>query len=244
VCLPGHDTDAGQPQRLWDYFECTLNELSDVARLGFDRRIFHVFDRHFHVISVDAAIAVDDGIVHASEAPGDGAGTTGPDCDQRAAGSRGEEVTMNSSVRILLASGLLAITATLGTGCQRGGRSLLPDPPTDQPRLSSYEPTNPYRQLAPGLLSRKIFDAPAAAADAAVEVLDLLIAPGQGATDVRLLGGAVFEVRAGSGVLTTGGKRQDVKTGSTFAVPQGTSFTVENTGELPITLRVFVITAR
>lgn len=78
----------------------------------------------------------------------------------------------------------------------------------------------------------------------AVEVLDLLVAPGQRAADVSLPGGAVFEVRAGNGVLTTSGMKEDLKTGSMFVVSQGARFTVENTGDVPVTMRVFVITFR
>jgi hypothetical protein len=141
--------------------------------------------------------------------------------------------------------GILVLTATLVIGCQgySGGRALLPEPPKDQLKLSSYEPASPYRQLAPGILSRKVFDAPDAA-DHAVGVLDLFIAPGHRASDVALPGGAVFEVRTGHGALTTSGNKQEVKTGSTFAVSQGASFTLENTGDVPMTIRVFVITAR
>ena len=151
---------------------------------------------------------------------------------------------MSSPVRMLLAWGILGLTAALVTGCQGelGGRTLLPEPPKDQVKLSSYEPVSPYRQLAPGVLSRKVFDA--TGAGHAVETLDLLIAPGQRASDVSLPGGAVFEVRTGNGAVTTSGKKQDVKTGSTFALPQGASFTLENTSDVPMTIRVFVITAR
>jgi len=155
-----------------------------------------------------------------------------------------EEVTMSSSVRMLLACGIVVLTAALVTGCEREGRTLLPDPPKDRPGLSSYEPASPYRQLGPGVLSRKVFDAAGAVADPAVEVLDLLVAPGQRAADVSLPGGAVFEVRAGNGVLTTSGMKEDLKTGSMFVVSQGARFTVENTGDVPVTMRVFVITFR
>src|SRR5215470_8153837 len=149
-----------------------------------------------------------------------------------------------SDVRILLCA-IVTLTAALVVGCQAdaGGRSLLAEPAKDQLKFSSYEPAHPYRQLVPGILSRKIFDAPGSA-EYAVEALDLLIAPGQRASNVALPGGAVLEVRSGSGVVTSGGKRQDVKTGSTFAVSQGASFEVENTDDMPLTFRAVVITAR
>ena len=150
---------------------------------------------------------------------------------------------MISPVRRLVACGILPLTVALVTGCQRevGGRALLPDPPKDQPKLSSYEPASPYRQLGPGVLSRKLFDATGSAE--AVEAVDLLVAPGQRAGNVSLPGAAVFEVRAGSGLVTTSGKKEDVKIGSTFALSQGASFTLENTGDVPMTIRVFIITA-
>jgi mannose-6-phosphate isomerase-like protein (cupin superfamily) len=138
----------------------------------------------------------------------------------------------------------LSFTLALALGCQGapGGRTLLPEPPKENVAFSPYEPASPYAQLAPGLLARKVFDA-ASATGYNVEVLDLLVAPGQRATDVSLAGAAVFEVRAGNGALSRGGTTEEVKTGSTFALSQGTSFSLENRGELPITVRVFVITA-
>lgn len=152
---------------------------------------------------------------------------------------------MSRPVRTPVVCGMLVLTAVLVMGCRGdlGGRTLLADPPKDRLKLSSYEPMSPYGQLAPGVLSRKVF-ATSDAANHAVETLDLLIAPGQRASDVSLPGGAVFEVRAGHGMVATGGKKQDVKTGSTFAVSQGAAFTLENTGNVPMTIRVFVITAR
>jgi hypothetical protein len=65
---------------------------------------------------------------------------------------------MRSPGRTLRVCGILALTTALATGCQAlgGGRSLLGDPPKDQAKLSSYEPAEPYRQLAPLISENKL----------------------------------------------------------------------------------------
>jgi quercetin dioxygenase-like cupin family protein len=134
-------------------------------------------------------------------------------------------------------------------GCQswqqRGpkGTGLLSKPAKDEKNFSSFQPANPYVQTAPGLLSRTVFQAPGPPG-MQIEVRDLLIGPAQRTENVRLPGTQVADVRAGSGAATIDGQRQEIKAGSTFAVQDGKSFTIENTGSEAIQIRVYVIRAQ
>jgi hypothetical protein len=133
-------------------------------------------------------------------------------------------------------------------GCQsyqqRGakGTGLLPKQATDEKKLSSVQPANPYVQAAPGLLSRLVFEAPGPVG-MHIEVRDLLIGPAKRAENIKLPGTQVAEVRAGSGTVSIDGQRQEIKPGSTFAIPDGKSFTVENTTNEAIQIRVHIIRA-
>ena len=98
-----------------------------------------------------------------------------------------------------------------------------------------------YRQLVPGLLARTRFVAPTSA-DRRVELWDLLVGPGKRSAPATLPGGAVLEVRGGSGRITVGDKDQELRTGATLAVPDGTSFRLVNGREdLGLSIRATVI---
>jgi mannose-6-phosphate isomerase-like protein (cupin superfamily) len=119
----------------------------------------------------------------------------------------------------------------------------LPEVPADDKNFSSYQPTTPYLQAGANLLSRTVFAADGPAGYR-VEVQDLMVAPHKNTDVTTLPGAAFFEVRYGSGALVEGSKRQEIKNGSTFSVPQGQAFTLENTSELPLVARVHIVMAR
>ena len=137
----------------------------------------------------------------------------------------------------------------LMVGCQswqqRGpkGTGLLAKPADDEKKFSSFQPANPYAQKEPGLLSRTVFEVPGPPG-MQIEVRDLLIGPAQRAENVKLPGSQVAEVRAGSGAITIDGLRQEIKAGSTFAIPDGKSFTIENIAREAIQIRVYIIRAQ
>ena len=140
----------------------------------------------------------------------------------------------------------LVLTLLLQTACggmyQTGadGTGLLPGPPAGELKPSKYQPENPYLQLAPGLLTRTLFEA-ASGTGYRVEVRDLLVGPGQRTSNLSLSGAAVFEVRSGSAVITTAGKPQEVRMGSAFALSEGASFMIENKADSPFTMRVHLL---
>lgn len=136
--------------------------------------------------------------------------------------------------------------ALVSVGCQsfqqRGakGSGLLPKPAGDEKRFSSFQPTNPYTPMASGLLSRRVFET-TGPPGMHIEVLDLLVGPGKRVESARLTGTQVCEVRAGHGILIMDSQRQEMKPGFTFAIPDGKSFTLENTTTEAIQIRAYTI---
>ncbi len=123
------------------------------------------------------------------------------------------------------------------------GRGLIPAPKPEEVKFSSFQPQNPYLQLAPGLLSRTLF-ATDEADGMRVEVRDLLVGPNQTSASATLPGSATCEVRSGGGVLSMGDKHQQFHMGETFVIPDAQNFTIANESEIPIGIRVHLITAR
>jgi hypothetical protein len=121
------------------------------------------------------------------------------------------------------------------------GVGVLPGAPTTGAKYSTTAPVNPFHQYAPGLMARTLYSAPSGAGYR-VEVWDLMVGPGRTADSVSLPGGAVFEVRNGSGVLRTGVKPQDITLGATFSISEGSAFRLENRSDLPLVMRVHLFT--
>ncbi len=147
--------------------------------------------------------------------------------------------------RLVFAGALCLALSGCKQWSERGakGRGLIPPPKPEEVKFSSFQPQNPYLQVVPGLLSRALF-----AADEAdgmrVEVRDLLVGPNQTSASTILPGTATCEVRSGSGVLSLGEKRQQFHIGETFVIPDGQNFTIANESEIPIGIRVHLISAR
>lgn len=127
---------------------------------------------------------------------------------------------------------------------QRGakGIGLLPKASPGETKFSSYRPKNPYEKLAPGIATRTLFEA-SSGKGYRVEVRDLLVGPGKRTEAVSLPGAAVFEVRSGSGVMTVGGQPRELSLGSTFALSEGETFSIENKSTDAIAMRVHVFHA-
>lgn len=119
---------------------------------------------------------------------------------------------------------------------------VFPPPSPGERKVTANQPSNPFLQLAPGVLTRILYQT-ASGAGYRVEVRDLLVGPGQHTAEASLPGAAVFEVRSGSGVVTVSGKRQEMKSGSTFALAEGQTFAIENPADVPISARVHLFLA-
>lgn len=152
----------------------------------------------------------------------------------------------NHSARLVLLPTLLMVM--LQTACGgiyrtgADGTGLLPGPLAGEVKFSTYQPENPYTQLAKGLMTRTMHEA-ASGNGYRVEVRDLLVGPGQRTSNVSLPGPAVFEIRSGNAVITTAGKPQEARMGSAFAISEGASFAIENRAGSPFTIRVHMFMA-
>jgi len=141
---------------------------------------------------------------------------------------------------LVLAFALFAVV--FQSGCQTDGVGLLPGPPAGELKFSEYKPESPYTELVPGLLTRTVHPADSGAGYR-VEVRDFLVGPAQRTSQASLPGPAIFEIRSGGGLITAGGKSTEVRVGSTLAVPEGEAFTIENKGDVAITVRVHLFVA-
>jgi len=116
-----------------------------------------------------------------------------------------------------------------------------PTPAIDRTQLAPDALQNPFKQYAPGLLARTIYKAEQTD-DLEIEIWELLVGPGKKSEAAKLPGAAVAEVRSGIGVVTIGGKPQDLKSGAGFSISDGEAFQVENRSkEDGLSLRVVLI---
>jgi len=142
------------------------------------------------------------------------------------------------AVYFLLFCSLVAVP-----GCknwsERGakGVGLLPKVSAGETKFSNYQPRNPYSELATGVLTRTLYEA-SSGNGYRIEVRDLLVAPQQHSASATLPGSAVCQVLSGDGVLTAGEKHQDLKIGSTFTIPEGEAFAIQNKSDFPFVIRV------
>ena len=116
-------------------------------------------------------------------------------------------------------------------------------PPSQQ--LVPGEPKDAYRSFVPGLLVRTRFAAPAGKdARYAIEIWDAMVGPGKASERARLPGAAVIDVRSGTGVLTVGGKPQELRSGVTASIDDGVDFTLRSLDkDAPLIVRATIIRA-
>jgi hypothetical protein len=98
-----------------------------------------------------------------------------------------------------------------------------------------------FRQYGPGLLARVNYqtDSPSGYR---IELWDLLVGPAKTSEPVKLPGGAVVEVRSGSGRALVDGQAREITGGATFVVHQGSSLALTNSrDDLALALRATVI---
>jgi hypothetical protein len=98
-----------------------------------------------------------------------------------------------------------------------------------------------FRQYAPGLLARVNYQAEVAGRYRAA-LWDLLVGPGKTSEPVKLPGGAVIEVRSGSGRAVIDSQARQISGGTTFIVDEGSSLALANgNNDLALALRVTLI---
>ena len=105
-----------------------------------------------------------------------------------------------------------------------------PTPVIDRAQLAPDAQQNPFKQFAPGLMARSIYKAEQTG-DLDIEIWEMLVGPGKKSEPARLPGAGVAEVRGGTGVATIGEKRQELKSGTGFSIPEGQTFQLENSSQ-------------
>ena len=121
--------------------------------------------------------------------------------------------------------------------------SLLPEVAAETKELSSYQPAKPYAALTSGALARTVFQADAPSGYH-VEVRDWNVPPGKQVDTSSVPGAAFLEVRSGSGTLQSGDRKSDLALGAITPVSQGQSSVIANSGQVPLVLRVYVVSAQ
>jgi gentisate 1,2-dioxygenase len=116
-----------------------------------------------------------------------------------------------------------------------------PSPAIERAQLAPEAQQNPFKQYAPGLMARTVYKAEQTG-DFEVEIWELLVGPGKKSEAAKVPGGAIAEVRSGTGVVTIGEKRRDLKSGTGFSIDDGEAFQFENTSqEEGLALRLVLI---
>ena len=155
---------------------------------------------------------------------------------------------MVTAHRRIVPTAIFCCAAMTLTGCkaysERGakGVGLLPKPTSAELHLSKYQPKNPYSQLAPGLLSRKLFET-TGPKGSRIEINDLLVGPKQHSASVTFPGLAICEVKSGQGTMKVGSNDQKLELGTTFTIPKETPVAIENATEVPLAIQVHMIRA-
>lgn len=112
--------------------------------------------------------------------------------------------------------------------------------PIDAPPVAQAQN---YRQAAPGLLTRTRFST-SQAGPIAVEIVDILVGPGQAAKIPRTGFAGLLEVQAGSPGLLVDGKTQAATPGSVVGINEGQSVEIDNTREdRPFVARLIKLSA-
>lgn len=123
------------------------------------------------------------------------------------------------------------------------GIGVIPLPPPEQLKLSDQQPQNPFAQVAPGVATRTLF-ATEEGAPYRLEIQDVILAPGQPAATVPIAGAAIVEVVSGLGEASVGNQRRELKANSSFAVTEGETLSLRNSGDQHLELRLLVAKAR
>ncbi len=101
----------------------------------------------------------------------------------------------------------------------------------------------PFREVAPGVFMRTILRAPYSPG-LNVEIQDLEVRPRQLTKQVTLAGAALLEIRSGRAIVTVGQVTKEVRVGAIFALPQGQALVLDNRADVPISIRLYVVTAQ
>lgn len=112
------------------------------------------------------------------------------------------------------------------------------------PAVKDTAVTKTYGGYMPGIVRRKVFTANAQSSFL-VEVWDMMAALGKRSEKISFPGAVVFEVRTGSASFIVDGKSNEMKTGSTLLLNEGSSLEIDTRKvEKPFNFRAVVIATR
>lgn len=140
----------------------------------------------------------------------------------------------------------LLVLASVSAGCRRetaqGGGPL---PPPSLPPGGALQESiqNRFGELSSGVFTRTVYRTAAEAAPK-VEVRDLEIAPGKTLAQLALPGAAVLEVRSGQASARVGTATRQLQTGAVLALSEGEALGLDNRGDVPLSVRLYVIGAK
>lgn len=109
--------------------------------------------------------------------------------------------------------------------------------------VATPQPTLTYQPIAPGMLARTLF-ATTQTGPVAVEIVDILVGPGQTAQLPAMQFAALLNIEAGAALLSLDGKAVAAKLGGVISVNQGQSIAVDNRrGGRPFIARLIKLSA-
>lgn len=138
----------------------------------------------------------------------------------------------------------LLVFALATSGCRgeaRDDRGPLPRPAAGLPAQDSVR--QPFTEVAPGVFARTAFRTEPRPG-LRVEVRDIEVAPGKTADGLAFPGAVIIEIRNGKGSGRVAGKSRDIAPGDIVAQSQGDPIVIDNSGTVPLSVRVYVIGAR
>lgn len=101
-----------------------------------------------------------------------------------------------------------------------------------------------YRETSHGLLSRDLY-ATSEIAETSIVIRDILVGPGQHATDIRIDAPAVLQVRAGQASVNINGRMTEARLGQVLTLARGQRLDIDNRqSPRPFTARWIVIGPR
>jgi hypothetical protein len=134
------------------------------------------------------------------------------------------KVALALGARVAVAAGLLVAESSFAAG---------PVVPPAEAVLAGGAPaarTLRYTEVAPGLLARSLF-ATTKAGPVAVEIVDLLVGPGQSVRLPAAQFAGLLAIEAGAPLLSVDGKSAAIEPGRLLGIDQGRSLTIDNRRE-------------
>jgi hypothetical protein len=137
------------------------------------------------------------------------------------------------AVSAVIIIGRSCATEAIAAAAPPAQASAVTSPAAEAPAPPPQTPVDPgtarsrYQPLVPGLLARTLFTT-SATAPVAVDLVDILIGPGQSARLSANAFAALIDIEAGAALLSVDGKPVTAKPGTSIAIAQGQTINIDN----------------